>query len=78
MKSYTTSDTAEAAYLMANGAKFVRTEKDILEDKSNIILEGGYAEQIDELLPDWKNKQCPEYDFFMKYKFLLKKVMNGN
>ncbi len=78
MKPYSTSDTAEAAYLMANGVKFIRAELDKLNNNYNIILEGGYPEQIDELLPDWKNKQCTEYDFFMKYKFLLKKVMNGN
>jgi hypothetical protein len=78
MKPYTTPDTAEAAYLMSNGVRFIRTEKDPLEKISNIILEESTEGQIGDLLLDWQNKQCPEYAFFLKYKFLLKKVMNGN
>lgn len=77
-KPYTTSDTAEASYLMAHGVRFIRVEKDHLDEKCTIILEESSEGQIGTLLCDWDNKQCPEYAFFMKYKFVLKKVMNGN
>jgi hypothetical protein len=77
-KLYTTSDTAEASYLMAHGVRFLRTEKDPMDEKTNIVLEETTTGQIGDLLLDWQNKQCPEYAFFLKYKFLLKKVMNGN
>lgn len=77
-KTYTTSDTAEAAYLMSHGVRFLRTEKDPVSKICDIILEESTSGQIGDLLLDWQNKQCPECAFFLKYKFLLKKVMNGN
>jgi hypothetical protein len=77
-KPYSTSDTAEAAYLMAHGVRVLRTEKNPLDKISTIFLQETRGGQIGDLLLDWSNKQCPEYAFFLKYKFLLKKVMNGD
>jgi len=73
---YSTSDTAEAAYLMAHGIKFKYVEKDATDpkEKKTIILENTIDNLIGELLLDWDAKQCPEMSFFLKYKWLLKQV----
>jgi hypothetical protein len=74
IKLYSTTDTAEAAFLMAHGMKFVRTEKVPNDPKMDIILEEITEGQSGELLMEWDN-HCAEKQFFLKYKFLLKRVV---
>jgi hypothetical protein len=79
-EQYTTSDTAEAAYLMAHGAQFIKVEKNNNDPKVSIILEETDEVKIGDLLIRWDLCNCFEKSFFLKYKWLLRQVApkNGN
>jgi hypothetical protein len=79
-KTYTTSDTAESAYLIAHGIQFKSVEKDKSDPKVTIVLEERTEGEIGELLIPWDMGDCPEKNFFLKYKWLLRQVApkNGN
>jgi len=76
--TYTTSDTAEASYLMNHGVQFVRIEKFDNDPKASIVLKEIIQGQINDLLLRWNNST--EKSFFLKYKWMLKQVApkNGN
>jgi hypothetical protein len=82
-KPYHTTDAAETAYLMANHVRYISEENNPLEHQTTFILQESHEGQIGDLLLDWRNKQCKEYAFFLKYKFVLKRCdhrdkKNGN
>jgi hypothetical protein len=74
IKTYSTTDTAEAAFLMAHGMKFIKTERVAGDSKMDIILEEISEGQSGDLLMQWDD-HSPEKAFFLKYKFLLKRVV---
>jgi len=77
-RTYTTSDTAEASFLISHNVKFIRVERIDNDPKVNIVLEETFDGQIGDLLLKWGN--CDEKSFFLKYKWMLKQVApkNGN
>jgi hypothetical protein len=80
-KTYITSDTAEASYLMAHDVQFVKIVEYDHDNKKGIELQEVIEGQIADLLLAWGNGHCPEKAFFLKYKWILKQVApknNGN
>jgi len=79
-KTYVTSDTAEASFLLSHDVRFIRIEKVDNDPKVNIVLEEIMDGQIGDLLLRWGNGSCAEKSFFLKYKWVLKQVApkNGN
>jgi hypothetical protein len=71
-ETYTTSDTAESAYLMNHGVQFVRVERFDNDPKANIVLKEIIEGQINDLLLRWH--ESSDYSFFLKYKWALKQV----
>lgn len=78
-KTFSTSDTAFAAYLLTSGIKLHRIDRSIPSEVSFVFREPGDG-LIGDLIFKWDSEaaECNVVKFFKSYRYLLRKIRENN